>query len=67
MVKSQATYAPRLVSISGLCDSLGIKRTKAFEIIRDGEVETIKIGRRTLVLAESIDAFIDRCPRVGGR
>ena len=58
---------PRLISVAGLCDVLSIKRTKAFELIRDRQVETLKIGRRTLVLVESVDAFIDRCRCVGGR
>lgn len=55
----------RLLSVGDLCDTLSIKRTTAFALIRDREVVSIKIGRRTLILADSVDAFIERCPRAG--
>lgn len=45
----------------------GIGRTKLYALIQDGEIEAFKIGRRTLVRADSARAFIDRLPRTGGR
>lgn len=39
---------------------LGIGRTKLYELIATGELETIHIGRRTLVLQASIEAMIQR-------
>ena len=38
----------------------GISRSKFYRLIKDGELSVIKIGRRTLVVADSIDAFITR-------
>jgi excisionase family DNA binding protein len=48
---------------------LGIGRTKLYELIATGELETIHIGRRTLVLQESIDSFVQRLRQqnTGGR
>lgn len=39
---------------------LDIGKTKLYELIGTGELETIHIGRRTLVLQASIDAMIQR-------
>ncbi len=39
---------------------LDIGKTKLYELIDAGDVEAIHIGRRTLVLRESIDALIER-------
>ncbi|RIX32191.1 helix-turn-helix domain-containing protein [Sphingomonas edaphi] len=43
----------------------GIGRTKLYELIQSGEIEAIKLGRRTLIRAESARSFIDSLPRVG--
>jgi len=39
---------------------LGIGKTKLYELIAEGELETIRIGRRTLIMQASIDALIQR-------
>jgi excisionase family DNA binding protein len=39
------------------------KRT-VWELIARGEIEALKIGRRTVITAESAQAWRDRCPRV---
>jgi len=39
---------------------IGISRTKLYELIGTGEVETIKLGRATLVLVESLRALVER-------
>jgi hypothetical protein len=39
---------------------LDIGKTKLYELIGTGELETIHIGRRTLVLQASIEAFVER-------
>lgn len=35
-------------------------RTKFYELVRRGDIEIVKLDGRTLVLAESIDAFVAR-------
>ncbi len=46
-------------SIRDTAKTLAVGRTKVYELINSGKLETIKIGRRTLVKAASIRALID--------
>ena len=39
---------------------LGIGRTKFYDLVGRGELETIKIGNGTRVVVESIHAFVER-------
>jgi excisionase family DNA binding protein len=39
---------------------LGLGKTKLYELLGDGELEAIRVGRRTLVLRASIDALVER-------
>lgn len=39
--------------------SLGIGRTKLYELIGTGRLKTVKIGRRTLVKTDSIRMLVD--------
>lgn len=38
---------------------LGIGRTKIYELIKSGELETVKIGRRRLIKAASMRKLIN--------
>lgn len=38
---------------------LAIGRTKLYELLDNGAIKSVKIGRRRLVVSESLDAFID--------
>lgn len=48
------------VSVAEFGGAVGIGRTKAYKEISDNEVETFKIGRRTLVTVESIERYVAR-------
>jgi excisionase family DNA binding protein len=50
----------RTISISDAARSLSIGRTKLYEILKTNEMRTIRVGRRRLVLASDVDAFVDR-------
>ena len=39
---------------------LGVGTTKAWELVRSGELPTIRIGRRRLVTRQALHAFVDR-------
>lgn len=39
---------------------LSLGRTKVFQLLATGELTKVKIGRRTLVTAESIEALVAR-------
>jgi excisionase family DNA binding protein len=47
-------------TVKGAADMIGIGRTKIYELINDGKLETIKIGRRRLVKTDSIRALVDQ-------
>lgn len=48
------------ISVAEFCEMVGIGRTLAFALIRSGEVDTIRIGRRRFVLRTSVEAMIER-------
>lgn len=50
---------PITVSVNQACIMLGIGRTKMYELINGGQLKTGKVGRRTLVLTDSIRAFVN--------
>lgn len=51
--------APKLAySISEACAAISIKRSKLYEMIGQGRIETRKIGSRTIIPAESLRALV---------
>lgn len=48
---------PILCSIPDAAKALGCGRSKAYELISEGKLETVAIGRRRLVRIESVRAF----------
>ncbi len=51
---------PLLCSIREATRLLGIGRTKAYELLACGELNSIQIGTRRLVKIDSIKAYIER-------
>jgi excisionase family DNA binding protein len=50
---------PKLAySISEACAAISIKRSKLYEMIGQGRIETRKIGSRTIIPAESLRALV---------
>ncbi len=49
-----------LIPINGVCDSLGVGRTKVYELINARELVQVSIGRRSFVTTESLVAYVDR-------
>jgi len=49
-----------LVSVEEAAQALGMGRTTAFALIRDGQLLTVKIGKRRLVAVSELDAFVLR-------
>lgn len=41
----------------------GISRSRIYTLIGDGKIDARKIGRRTVVLTESVKRYIDSLPR----
>lgn len=57
----QTLSTPKLAfTIPEACHAIGIGRSKLYELIAQGRVETRKIGSRTLIPTESLKALIGR-------
>lgn len=52
--------AQGLYSIDDAASWLAIGKTKVEELVRDGVIETVKIGRRRLVPAEALTDYVER-------
>lgn len=50
-------------SIQEACGLLSIGRTTLYALIGQGDLAVLKIGRRTLITARSLDAFIQAVER----
>jgi len=46
-----------LISIEGAAKALSIGRSKTYQLINDGKLLTVSIGRRRLVRADSVRAI----------
>ncbi len=51
---------PHLLTIQEVCRDLHLSRSTLHELIRDGELASVKIGRSRRVRSDSIREFIDR-------
>ncbi|MHB9879921.1 helix-turn-helix domain-containing protein [Pacificimonas sp. ICDLI1SI03] len=49
-----------LCSIPEAAEALGIGRSKAYQLLEAGKLETITIGRRRLVRVASVKAFAEK-------
>lgn len=50
---------PITTTIDGAKAASGLGKTKIFELIRDGKLETVKVGRRTLVKTASLRRLLE--------
>lgn len=50
----------KLLSISDTAKVLGVGRSKLYALIKEGRLETVTVGRRRLVVAASIERFVER-------
>ncbi|HUN01035.1 MAG TPA: hypothetical protein PLI96_11210 [Halothiobacillus sp.] len=44
-------------------NALGIRNTKFWSLVKNGSLDTRKIGGATVVTAESLRAFVDNLPK----
>ena len=51
---------PICVRINDAARMIGIGRTKLYELIAKGEIETVKIGKATRVTTASLHGLVDR-------
>jgi len=51
---------PISVRIPGAVSMTGLSRSRIYELIKSGDIEFVKVGSSTLILVESLRAFIQR-------
>lgn len=48
------------LTLSEACEVLGIGRSRLYELVRNGEIASVKLGRSRRFTSESIRAWADR-------
>jgi excisionase family DNA binding protein len=51
--------SPLAVRVKQACELIGIGRSKLYELIAAGEIETIKVGSATLIPINSLARFVE--------
>lgn len=51
---------PLTVRVGEACRLTGISRSKLYEFIKAGEIETFKVGNMTLIPMDGLTAFLDK-------
>ncbi|AXK41045.1 helix-turn-helix domain-containing protein [Erythrobacter aureus] len=55
---------PMLTSVESAREALGLGRTTLYSLINEGRLETVKLGRRTLVKVSSMKDLIEETEAV---
>jgi excisionase family DNA binding protein len=56
--KDETGNAPLAFRVRPFCTSIGIGRTKFYELVRDGKIKTVVIGGRRLVPADEANRLV---------
>lgn len=59
-IPPQDRIEPITVRIPDACRMLGIRRSKFYELVAEGEIRTLKLGSATLVPVEGIKELVAR-------
>ena len=51
----------RLVTIPAAAQLLGVSRSKLYELLGEGALPTVRIGRSRRIAIADLDAFVQRC------
>ncbi|MDB5714183.1 MAG: hypothetical protein JWO15_1580 [Sphingomonadales bacterium] len=58
-------YTQRAYTIANFCRTYDVGKTTTYKLIKEGDLQTFKIGRRTLITADSAAALAKQ-PTSGG-
>jgi excisionase family DNA binding protein len=64
---SQIMAGPINLTVPQFCLELNCGKTKAYELIATGEVEAIKLGKKTLIPRTEVERLQARLPRIRSR
>ncbi len=59
-------FPPKLLPINGTAQLLGVGRSTIYQLIGSGELESVHLGHRHLVVYESAEKLVDRLRGDGG-
>lgn len=51
------------LSIEEACSATGLGRTKIYQLIKSGELKAHKIGKRTVILKDDLEEFLNNLQR----
>ncbi|MFC5358240.1 helix-turn-helix domain-containing protein [Azospirillum himalayense] len=51
------------LSVAEAKSKIGVGTTKFYELLNEGKIEAVKVGRKTLVLTESLEKYVANLPR----
>jgi excisionase family DNA binding protein len=59
-LENKAAVTPLLHSVHNACTKLGVGRNTIYNNVNDGDLELVKIGRRSFITDRSINAYLDK-------
>lgn len=57
---------PLMITVRNFCETCSCGKTTAYRLIREGKVESRRIGRRRLIVMESVRALLNLPTAPGG-
>jgi excisionase family DNA binding protein len=71
MAVQDEKLAPLAMTINDAARFSGLSRSSIYEALARGDIKGVRVGRRTLILTQSLCAFVESrpayCPTVGPR
>ena len=54
------------MSVEEASEALGISRSLAYELVRGGEIPSLRLGRRVVVPARALEDLVEHASEAGG-